>query len=77
MYVFVLVSEKFSGSKMVRKLVAARPEKQPLDADFGHKLSFEYISPSQPDLAIDNEIVCTLLIVFLDKELFGKFIIVL
>ena len=47
------------------------------NADFGHKLSFEYISPSQPDLAIDNEIFCTSLIVFLEKELFGKFIIVL
>ena len=44
MYVFVLVSEKFSGGKMVRKLVAARTEKQPLDADFGHNLSFEYLS---------------------------------
>ena len=44
MYIFVLVSEKFSGGKMVRKLVAARPEKQPLDADFGHNLSFEYLS---------------------------------
>ena len=46
MYVFVFVSEKFSSSKGVRKLVAARTEKQPLDADFGHKLSFEYLSIS-------------------------------
>ena len=44
MYVLVFISAKFSGSKMVRKLVTARPEKQPLGADFGHNLSFEYLS---------------------------------
>ena len=48
-YVYICISvllKTFSGRKMVRKLVGARPEKQPLGADFGHKLSFEYLSIS-------------------------------